>query len=459
MDLSLHVALVPVGSHGDVHPLVGIGRGLLARGHAATVVTNAHFEPLARRNGLGFVATSTAADYHQIMADPDLWRGRRGFDAIARHVMALAEPTFDAIARLRAEHGDRLVVVGTSLAFGARVAQEAFGVPAATVHLSPAVFQSAHDMPKYAGLWVPPGAPTWAKRLLYKLINRVVDRALAGPVNAFRARHGLPPVRGIFERWWDSPDLVLATFPAWFAAPQPDWPPQARVVGFPLYDERDATPLPPELDAFLAAGPPPVAFTPGSAMAQGQAFFAASADACRRAGLRGVLLTRHRGQVPAALPPGVVHADYAPFSELLPRCAAVVHHGGIGTSAQALAAGCPQLVQPFAHDQPDNAARLARLGVARVVSPRRYTPARAARVLAELTTSTEVAERCREVAGWVRGTDAVGAACDAIEALGARHRARADERDHDRHPERGPATAPPRTSDDVSPSPAGIGRG
>ena len=418
----LHVALVPVGSYGDVHPFVGLGVRLLARGHGVTVITNDYFEPLVRDNGLGFVAGGTAADYRRVAANPDLWDGRKGFYVIARNVMDMARPTYDALARLRAEHGDRLVAAGTSLAVGARVARETLGVPLASAHLSPSVFQSVREMPRYPGMPSPDRWPVWFRRLVYLLINRMVDGALAPPINAFRRELGLRPARGIMKAWWHSPDLVLAMFPEWYAAVQPDWPPQTRAVGFPLYDERETTPLPAELARFLAAGPPPVAFTPGSAMFQGGAFFAASAEACRRLGRRGVLLSRHRDHVPAALPPGVVHADYAPFSELLPRCAAVVHHGGIGTAAQALAAGCPQLVQPFAHDQADNAARLERLGVGRTILPKQYEPATVARALEALLSSDAVARSCRDVADRMRGADALGEACDLIEGLAVRER-------------------------------------
>ena len=415
----LHVALVPVGSHGDVHPFVGIGVRLLARGHRVTVLTNAHFEPLVRRSKLDFLPLGSADDYKRVAADPDLWHTRKGFQVVARNVTGLVRPMYDAVAKLHADDGDRLVVAASSLGFGARVAQDKLGVRLASVHLSPAVFQSAYAMPRYPGMPSPVRWPRWFKRLLYVPINRMVDGALAGPLNAIRADLRLPPVRGIMRAWWHSPQLVLATFPEWFAAVQPDWPPQTRAIGFPLYDERGTTPMPAALDRFLADGPPPVAFTPGSAMARGRSFFAASAEACRRLGRRGVLLTRFADQVPADLPPGVVHADYAPFSELLPRCAAVVHHGGIGSAAQALAAGCPQLVQPFAHDQVDNADRLVRLGVARAILPKQYEPANVARELAALLASEAVVRRCREVASRMRTADAIGEACDLIEGLAA----------------------------------------
>src|SRR5262249_16894786 len=143
-------------------------------------------------------------------------------------------------------------------------------------------------------------------------------------------------------------------------------------------------------------GPPPVVFTAGSAMRQGHAFFAAAAEACRLMGRRGLLVTRYPEQLPSPLPEGVGHCRYMPFSQLLARSAALVHHGGIGTTAQAFAAGVPQLVMPMSHDQPDNAARVVRLGVGRSLPPRRFKAPAVARLLGELLSSPEVAARCRE---------------------------------------------------------------
>lgn len=124
-------------------------------------------------------------------------------------------------------------------------------------------------------------------------------------------------------------------------------------------------------------------------------------------------------QVPAELPAGVRHFPYVPFSQVLPRAAALAHHGGIGTSAQALAAGVPQLVMPMAHDQPDNAARLRRLGVAASVPRRRFRGPAVARALGELLDSKEVAENCASVAARLKGSRAVEQTCEAIEELGS----------------------------------------
>ena len=211
-----------------------------------------------------------------------------------------------------------------------------------------------------------------------------------------------------------APDLAVGMWPGWFAPAQADWPGQSRLAGFPLYDEADVTPVPDRLTAFLDDGEPPVVFTPGSAMIHGRPFFDAAVGACRRAGLRGVLLTRHPEQVPPGLPESVIHVDYAPLSALLPQSAALVFHGGIGTASQALKAGVPTVVMPMAHDQFDNADRLRRLGTSRTL-PRRHFKARPlVGVLRALLGDPAAATACREAARRLGEADGCAAAADLL---------------------------------------------
>ena len=134
-------------------------------------------------------------------------------------------------------------------------------------------------------------------------------------------------------------------------------------------------------------------------------------------GRRAILLTEFTEQLPANLPEGVRHFPYVPFSALLPRCAALVHHGGIGTTAQALRAGIPQLVTPMIFDQPDNAARVKRLGVGDSISPKRYTPGLTAERLTLLTSSSGVQQNCRQVAARFREGDPTAETCRWIESM------------------------------------------
>jgi UDP:flavonoid glycosyltransferase YjiC (YdhE family) len=291
----------------------------------------------------------------------------------------------------------------------------------ATVHLAPSIFRSVIDPPKLPGLFMPNWLPRALKRKIWDFGDRwYIDPIVCPGLNAFRAEEGLSPVRQILKNWWHSPDLTIGLWPEWFAPVQPDWPPQARLAGFPLFDERGLDPLPAHLQTFLASGDKPIAFTPGSAMWQGRAFFEASAAACQRLGRRGLLLSRHADHIPPNLPAGVIHVEYAPFSELLPHVAALVHHGGIGTTSQGLAAGVPQLIMPMSHDQPDNAQRLARLGVGAAIPRNAYRGPAVARALRRLLDSTEVRQRCRAVRERFTTDEPFTRACGMIEALPAR---------------------------------------
>ena len=413
----MHVILVAVGSAGDVHPFVGLGLGLAARGHKITLAAAGYFEGLARKVGFDFAPIVSSEEFLTLLANPLAWHRYRGFiECFRGGVLPTFAPIYRAIAQ-RHVPGETVVVAST-LGFGARCAQEKLGVPLATVHLSPSVFRSDHHNPVIPGMFLPHWLPAPLKRGQFWLADTlVIERLMRGPLNEFRSSIGLAPVRGVLAGWHNSPQCVLGLFPSWFAEPQPDWPRQTVLAGFPLYDERAVDPLDDEVVAFLDSGEPPIVFTPGSAMLHGQDFFAAAAEACTLLGRRGMLLTRFSEQVPRRLPADVRHFSYVPFSQLLPRAGALVHHGGIGTLSQGFAAGVPQLVMPMSFDQPDNAARLKRLGTGLAVERKRFAGRRVAAALSKLFDSPSVAVRCRELAAQISKDRPIETACDVIERM------------------------------------------
>lgn len=413
----MHVILVAVGSAGDVHPFVGLGLGLAARRHRVTLMAAGYFEPLARKVGFDFAPIVSREDFLALLANPLAWHRYRGFIECFRGGVL---PTFEPIYRAIVERNvpGETVIVASTLGFGARCAQEKLGVPLVSVHLSPSVFRSDHHNPVLPGMFLPHWLPSPLKRLQYWLADTlVIERLMRGPLNDFRLSIGLKPVKGILAGWHNSPQRVLALFPSWFAEPQPDWPAQTVLAGFPLYDERGVESLDEKLLTFLDAGEPPIVFTPGSAMLHGRQFFEAAVEACRLLSKRGILLSRFREHLPRSLPSDVRHFLYVPFSQLLPRVAALVHHGGIGTLSQGFAAGVPQLVMPMSFDQPDNAARLKRLGAGASVERQHFRPARVADALSQLLQSPLVSARCRDLAERIADDRPIDVACDAIEQL------------------------------------------
>jgi UDP:flavonoid glycosyltransferase YjiC (YdhE family) len=324
--------------------------------------------------------------------------------------------TYDAVANNYVP--GETVLVSSSLGLAGRIAQDKLKIPTATVHLAPSQFRSCIAPPILPGLWMPAWLPMFYKKFIWAVGDRLfIDKMLAPRLNALRGELGLAPVKGILRDFWNSPQRVIGLFPDWFGEPQADWPPQAVVTGFPRYDESGTHVVDPQLEQFLNDGEPPIVFTPGSAMYHGHEFFIASVEACKRLNRRGLLLTKHVDQIPPNLPPTIRHFSYAPFSQVLPHAAALVHHGGIGTSAQALAAGCRQLVTPFAHDQFDNANRLVRLGVARSIVAAKYTAKAATRELSLLLVDARATEQCQLFADRLKNDDAISRTCDLIEQL------------------------------------------
>ncbi|MCJ2036871.1 glycosyltransferase [Methylobacterium sp. J-068] len=413
----MQIHLVAVGSHGDVLPILALGVELIRRGHGVMLAAPAPFEAMARRAGVPFHGLCTRAAYERAMREPDLWHPRRGVGTLFSELPEFTEQTYAWLAQ-RSRRLRETLVVASSLSLGARIAQDKLGLNVVTVHAMPLLVESRLAAPLLPGLGLGRLMPSRMRHWL----GRGADRYVIGPaalprLNALRARLGLGPVRRL-RHWWNSPSRVLLMFPDWFAAPQADWLPQAVQTGFPIVDRLgDAEALSPALTAFLAQGSAPLVFTYGSAMRRGRFFFETATALCRRMGRRGILLAPQDGQVPQTLPEGLIHAPYAPLSALLPRSAALIHHGGIGTVAQALAAGIPQLIVPVAFDHFDEGERVRRLGLGATLSRRRFTPARAARRLDRLLASPEVARRCRLVRERMAGEDGVSSACDRIEAM------------------------------------------
>jgi rhamnosyltransferase subunit B len=411
----MRILIYAMGSAGDVHPFLGVGKALQARGHEVIVATSAFFEDVVRRAGLGFRAMGTVADFERVQGDPHLWHPTKALPAIIRNAV---NPSYEPILEVARELviPGETVILASSLAWGAMCVRELLEVPVVSVHLAPSLFVSSHRQPVLPGAPVPQWAPRFLKMFQWWIAEKVVDFHVLPELNRFRARHGLPPTRGVIHGW-HSPDRVIALFPEWYGPPQPDWPKRVIQTGFPLFDESGQREVPRELEEFLDEGDPPVVFTPGSAMDRGHSFFAEAVKALRSIGRRGILISRFADTIPADLPGYVKHFPYVPFSQVLPRAAAIVYHGGIGTCAQALRAGVPQLLMPMAHDQLDNLSRVRELGTGDGMHPKLFKARNIASVLDGMLADPDLKQRAVEVsrrfdpAGWMART------CDLIEEM------------------------------------------
>jgi rhamnosyltransferase subunit B len=317
--------------------------------------------------------------------------------------------------------GDAELIVGHPIAFATPIVAELLGNRWISVALQPTVMLSAFDPPSISGVPLLECCRGWGPgfwRQFGKLARRVA-RSWGEPINVLRRDVGLPEAENPVLDAMFSPYGTQAWFSSVLAQPQVDWPVNTSITGFPFYDKlAPGRGLSAELSQFLDAGPPPVVFTLGSsAVFDAGPFYEESAEAVRSVGCRGVLLVGSdaRNLPKRRLPEGVMVAEYAPYSELFPRAAAVVHQGGAGTTAQALRAGVPMCVVPYSHDQPDFARRCAGLGVARIVPRGRYRAARVAKELKSLLGEASYQAAARSVAAEMAKEDGIAASCGGLE--------------------------------------------
>lgn len=418
------VVITTFGSIGDLNPYVGLALGLKARGHDPVIATAEFFRPFVEAEGVGFRPVRPDLDSHETETVRRIVNLRRPPGYLMKGLL---------FPRLRESYEDLLeatrgadVLLTHPLTFAGPLVAEKVSIPWVSTVLAPISFFSAHDFP---ALPLPPRLAVVLRRLgpgagraLVGLAKRAT-RHWSEPVRRLRDEAGLSPGKHPIHEGQFSPELVLAMFSRVLAKPQPDWPPNTRITGHVFYDGSGRAGLSPNLEQFLASGPPPVVFTLGTSVVgkgpAADAFYRESLKAVRILKLRSLFLVGKdpKSRLPVPLPKGVAAVDNAPFSKLFPRAAAVVHQGGIGTIGQVLRSGRPQLVVPFAVDQPDNALRVQRLGSAEVLYPRHYAAPRAARRLDDLIGGSEYARRAGEIARRVLSEDGVGDACDAIEEL------------------------------------------
>jgi rhamnosyltransferase subunit B len=411
----LHVVLVTIGSAGDLFPFMRIGLALKDAGHRISFLGPVQHEPFVRGAGLPF--HGLPAD-PAVLDHPDLWHPTRGFGVVweaTRPAMA-AVPAF--MATLPRDENCTMLVHPLALPEADLCRAARPGLRVAAVFLAPSNLPTVHD-PLMLGPWrVPRWVPHALRRRLWRAAGaRFIDPVALADVNAARSTAGLAPMRSLVDGLIPIADLSIAVFPDWFAPTQPDWPRPLARTGFPLFDPDPDAGLSEDLLRFLGQGGPPLVFTPGTGNRQARAYFEHAIAAARLLGERALFLTPHRDQLPPELPRHVLWQDYVPLRALLPRVALLVHHGGIGTTAEALHAGTPQLVVPLAHDQFDNGARVEALGVGLSLPASRLSTRRLVAGLEALRDDAGLRGRCRAVAGNFVGDGGVGEVVAALETL------------------------------------------
>jgi len=419
----LRIVLSNIGTFGDINPLIAIALELKRRGHSPVMALPNLYRRKIEPLGIEFHALRPDIDPSNTLLIQMIYDVKKGTETGLREFLfPVLRQTYDDLldAATRPARAD-LLLLG-ELNYAGPIVAEVTGIPWASYVLAPFSFFSAYDppvLPPYPRLSRADKAPGMGGAM--RRLARFVTRKWPEPIYELRRELGLPMGKNPIFEAKHSPHLVLALFSRVLGVEQKDWPEHTLITGFCFYDaDAGNAALPSQLETFLNAGEPPVVFTLGSAavMAAGD-FYEQSARAAIKLGVRAVLLIgddpRNRPEI--SLPELICVAEYAPYSRLFPRASLVVHQGGVGTTAQCLRAGRPMLIMPYSHDQPDNARRMRRLGVARVVQRSDFKAWRVARKAREMLSEPEYDERARAAAEEVARENGVMRACDALEKL------------------------------------------
>ncbi|MDZ4801278.1 MAG: glycosyltransferase [Bryobacteraceae bacterium] len=416
------ILIATFGSLGDLYPYLAIGGELRRRGHAVTIATSAAYRSRIEGEGLAFAPIRPDVDLGDRKFMEWVFDQRNGSERIVRGMAQLVRESYEDTLGPASEAD---LIVTQPLAFSGPLIAMKAGKRWVSTILAPMSFTSVYDPP------VLPQAPflrqwTFLGPRFYGWIfglGRKVSLDWVKPVVELGQNEVGLTLEQIGHPIFDgarSPWLTVAMFSPIFGPRQRDWPDHVEVTGFPFYEGPGVQhELAPELETFLKAGPPPVVFSLGStAVGAAGKFYRDSFRAAERLGVRTVFLTGgHVQGLPAKLPAGMLEWPYAPHSALFPRAAVNVHHGGVGTTAEALRSGRPMLVVPFAHDQFDNAERCLRLGTARWIGQGDYNATRAEMALRVLLDDPQIQQHCAAAAKQIRSENGTVAAADAIESV------------------------------------------
>jgi MGT family glycosyltransferase len=421
----MRVAFTPWGSFGDLHPYLAVAIEMKRRGHDVLIATSEVYRAKAEGEGLRFHAVRP--DLREFLDHPErfgnLMHALKGPEQLFRRMIM---PSIrDMLDDLRAGVAGCDLIVSHVAMSAAPVAAEYLSIPWVSVVLQPAVLWSAID-PSYFP--ITRGAlrrSPAAARLFFRFVRAGTNHWMR-PLYNLRRELGLP-VKGRHPLFEGQFSLLgtLAFFSPSFASPQADWPPNSIATGFPFYDKLDAGSacLSSEMESFLQRGEPPIVFTLGtSAVHVRSDFYEVSYRAAERMGKRAILLAgpNFEARMQLRTTRNILVAEYAPYSQLLPRAAMTVHSGGIGTTAQALRAGQPQMVMPFSHDQPDNGDRVRRLGVGTMISRRNYSVTRLCRELTGLLSNKQIILKAQELSRHIEAENGIQNAADALERIRGR---------------------------------------
>jgi UDP:flavonoid glycosyltransferase YjiC (YdhE family) len=415
------VLITTLGSSGDIHPFIAIGAELLSRGHSVEMLVNPYYRERIVAEGLGFRAMGTRDDLLRVLHHPDLVKeGRSPRLIIKEMISGSVEPTIrgveDSIREFKPD-----CIVRHHISLGSRWVAERHGIPTAACTLAPLFWFNLTDPAINRSSQIE-NAPPWLIRFRLWLGKIILRQVFDAPLNKVRRKLGFAPERDIFRREVESCTRLLGLWSPTFRGPLDGDPAHARICGFCTFDRSHGQESNPrEVSEFLddceRAGQRPIVFTLGTSVVHHHnGFYELACRAVEGMKRRALLLVGDMQYAPRKLPSGVAAFAYAPYRTVFPHAAAIVHHGGVGTTGAALASGKPTVIVPFANDEFDNARRAKKLGTSVTLAVKRLNEQRMREALS-VATSQGHAKAAAEVAERMRADHGARLAADEIEQI------------------------------------------
>lgn len=407
----MNITILTLGTRGDVQPYVALGLGLQRAGHEVKVVTDSGFATFVQDYGLAFGPLETGIIQLAQSAQGKAAMAGKGRLTLMKQVMPMLRQMVDDT--WAAVQGSDAIIYHAKILSGIHMAEK-LNVPGFLAMAMPAHSPTA----QFANPVIGGGNyGTWLNKLSYTAFNKASTLPFRKLVNAFRQEKlSLPPAKDdVTLRGQPVPKLYAYSQ---HVVPRPaDWGPDAHVTGYWFLPASSAWQPPPELLAFLSAGAPPVYIGFGSMSAEDtEAKTAMVLEAVKQSGQRVVLATGWGGLTAAHAPENVFVLDAVPHNWLFPQCAAVVHHGGAGTTAAGLRAGKPTVVVPFFGDQPFWGKRVAALGVGPQPIPhKKLDTATLAQAMLQAVNDGEMRRRAEVLGAKICAEDGVAEAVRLVE--------------------------------------------
>ncbi len=405
----MRFSILALGSRGDVQPFAALGRGLCDAGHQVRLSTFESFAPLVREYGL---------DFHPVKGDAEaLVKAMVGAGANdTRNPILLMRAIRDSFGQIVADYleaftdpvfADSDVILNQLPGglFGAEIA-ERYRIPQLLVAVIPMVPTRFYAPP----LLTNRNFGAVLNRASYTLANVLLRQMFKDTVAQMRRRMELPRTPPPRER----PVPVINGFSPRVVPPPPDWSSHVHTTSWWITPHADWTP-PADLVEFIHAGDPPVFIGFGSMVTNDPAALTQTViNGVKMSGVRAIL-AKGWSNLGGDLPDNMFALDYAPYEWLFPQMAAVIHHGGSGTTGAALRSGVPSMVVSFLADQPFWGMRTAALGVGAASIPvKSLTPEKLASAIKMLTTDPTLKHKAAELGAALRSEDGISMAIESI---------------------------------------------